>query len=298
MRCLAKTWLLVLGALLVAGACTPDFEDPWLVKDLRILAIAADPPEVLVPIGPLPAQAPKVNVRTLVVDPRKAADATVRWWVRACSADEDNCDDAAYAEDIVAPKTTRLDAIQFEVVASLELITKSLENDIFRGFGGVPVLVELHIDDPDGPEVIGLKRLVYGVIDPPQKVGNKNPVLDVIKADDAPIAAKVEAKAGDKVVFLPEPVDTSKEKYVVRTFTGGERTLDEYLSYFFFVTSGALSHERTGGKPNQFVENKKVEDITSEWTAPEEPGSGTLWVVVRDDRGGATWTAVPYEVTP
>ncbi len=72
-------------------ACTPDFEDPSTIKDLRVLAIVADPPEVLVDVGDLATietvpplaelaakllevaanlpDPPTIMVRPLVVDP-------------------------------------------------------------------------------------------------------------------------------------------------------------------------------------------------------------------------------------
>jgi hypothetical protein len=89
-----KRALIVLA--LAAVGCTPDFEDESTVKDLRILGVSADPPEVLFSGGPLSQQAqlcprievltalaqevrmnaptsmPVVTLRPLVVDPRGA----------------------------------------------------------------------------------------------------------------------------------------------------------------------------------------------------------------------------------
>ena len=90
-----KRALLVLA--LAAVGCTPDFEDESTVKDLRILGVSADPPEVLFSGGPISQQAqlcpraevlmaltqeiamnlpsaslPVVTLRPLVVDPRGA----------------------------------------------------------------------------------------------------------------------------------------------------------------------------------------------------------------------------------
>jgi hypothetical protein len=54
----ALSWTLAL-----AGACAPDFEDATTIRDLRLLVVVADPPEVLVDVawstwrrGPPPAR--------------------------------------------------------------------------------------------------------------------------------------------------------------------------------------------------------------------------------------------------
>jgi hypothetical protein len=84
--------LLLLGLLLVA--CTPNFDDETTVKDLRVLGVSADPPEVLLDLGPTsmlpdlcpsedtlrtlfaeaamraPASLPAMTVRPMVVDPQ------------------------------------------------------------------------------------------------------------------------------------------------------------------------------------------------------------------------------------
>jgi hypothetical protein len=82
--------LLLLVALL--GSCTPDFDDPTTVKDLRLLAIVADTPEIVVDLpalsldgvtrpadlaallagagATLPTTFPPITLRALVLDPR------------------------------------------------------------------------------------------------------------------------------------------------------------------------------------------------------------------------------------
>lgn len=79
--------------LLAALACTPDFDNPTTVKDLRIIAVPADTPEVLVDVGRLatietlpraeelpallaeaamrlPESFPPVTLNPLLIDPR------------------------------------------------------------------------------------------------------------------------------------------------------------------------------------------------------------------------------------
>jgi hypothetical protein len=82
------SWLAV---ALLLPSCTPDFDDPTTVKDLRLLAVAADIPEVIVDLPPLtltgvstpadlaallaevtaklPAMFPPITLTPLVLDP-------------------------------------------------------------------------------------------------------------------------------------------------------------------------------------------------------------------------------------
>ena len=91
--------------------------------------------------------------------------------------------------------------------------------------------------------------------------------------------------------------DGDKESFWVNTFTGQTKELAEYLSYAYFVTSGKLGKPTTGGPPNVFVTIKGVNDVASDWT-PRKEGDATLWVVVRDGRGGASWISREVRVNP
>lgn len=281
-------------ALLGATGCTPEFDEVWLVKDLRILALRAEPPEVLVPLGV--TTFPKVKVTALVVDPLAPAGALFDWELWACSAEESRCDEARTRTLITAARST-LDAITTEVSLDVNLYLASILADPLKGFGGVPVMVELRVRR-DAFEARAVKRIVYGAPIPAQKTANANPSIAKVSADDKPLAgpALVASAGGEKVKLLPEPGPGDKEHYWVATYTGSERELDEYLSYAFFTTGGALSSATTGGKPSPFVDNKKVDDPSSDWTPPKEPGSATLYLVVRDDRGGVGWTTLAVEV--
>lgn len=290
-------------AALGAAACTPDFDKIWQVEDLRLLAIRAEPPEVLVPaeLLLLPGAIPSVRVDALVVDPRDP-QATVRWQAIACTPEEDRCDEDAALRRRVHPREetgaewaiSTVDRIGFDFQLDLELAGAALAADPFKGYGGLPIVIELRILGDE--EVVGIKRLVYGIVDPPEKRPNQNPRLAAVKSNDAAIPASWVVNKESAQVLLPEAEPGAKEPYVVRTFEGGTRELEEYLSYAFYVTAGELSHAQTGGEPTAVVVNKKVDDITSEWSTPLEPGTERVWVVVRDDRGGVGWQSFVAQI--
>jgi hypothetical protein len=319
-------------ALMLGTGCTPDFDDVWQVKDLRILAIKADPPEVLArgqdALGA--TSFPPVEITTLVVDPRLDPQKGARTWhLAACTPEERTCVDA-HRSVVVAAGRTPLDQIKGTFTLTPDLLQAAIQKDNLRGFGGVPIHLHLRIWDPELVEPVeAIKRLVYGVSDfpvqvPPAegtlggacrggkecdaglscdsgqciRVPNQNPALEKITADGKPIPDQDwEVAAGEVVKLLPAAREGDDEPYWVNTFTGGTRKLDEYVSYAFFVTSGKLKNATTGGPPTVFAKKKSVEDLSSEWT-PLETGDATLWVIVRDDRGGVSWTSHQARVTP
>ena len=67
------------------------------------------------------------------------------------------------------------------------------------------------------------------------------------------------------------------------------RDATESLVASWYATSGELREERTDPIDPEVMEN--------DWTAPLQPGSVRLWVVVRDDRGGSDWRSGIVEVT-
>jgi len=279
-----------LTLLAVAGvACTPEFEQAWLVTDLRILAIRAEPPEVLVPAGT--TTFPAVHVDALVVDPRATADTVFDWKLLVCTAEEPRCE-LAERQELVRQDSTRLDQISLDFTLAADFYQAALAADPLRGFGGVAVMVELQVSR--GEDVArGIKRIVYGNFVPPEKQPNVNPGIDRITVDEQPTPQPWAAKLGQKVKLRPSSPAADKEKYWAATFTGGKRELDEYLSYSFFVTTGKLSDATTGGKPVPFVTNSKLTDLSSDWTPAalaEGIGGAAVWIVVHDDRGGVGWS--------
>lgn len=323
--------LLALGL----SSCTPDFEDPWLVKDLRILGINATPPEQILrldsgDVTTIPAeellaaaleQLLPVDLELLVADPRDP-EREVQWEVWACTPEEGFCDGAALEKRLGSGRTPPSE-IRFTLLPDAELLLASLEADPFRGFGGLPVIVEFRVIDDvataEGGEtftVAGFKRVVYTFPlpyspVPAAKTPNSNPAIEQIKGNDQTIdlSVSLEVTRGSELVLEPVPTEDSKETYIVVTAENafqvpegepqlGEEELQEFLGYSFFTTVGELSHGTTGGRPLPFLENDKIDDITSTWTVPDEAGEATLWVVLRDDRGGASWQSIRVTIIP
>jgi hypothetical protein len=67
----------------------------------------------------------------------------------------------------------------------------------------------------------------------------------------------------------------------------------EAMRVSWFTTDGEYSHERTG-RP----ESDSGVFSDNEWTAPPAAGKVSLWVVLRDDRGGVGFTGYLIDVEP
>jgi hypothetical protein len=326
----AAQFLAFLAALLAAAGCTPDFDKEYLVKDLRILAMRAEPPELIVKVPCDPnsealtcvkllqklgsagtidlsslhlESLPTVRVDALAVDPTAPSD-LVDWTIHACTPEGKTCDDASQSV-LVQTGRSRLDQIQVDFSITPDLLIASLQQDTLRGFGGVPVLLHLVIQRGSSKDQ-AVSRIVYGLSCPCEKTANKNPTISSILVDRRPLVRIVRATAGLQVKLLPLSGDSNWEHYWVATFDPttvtdagvGKRYLREYLSYEFYTTSGSFSAFTTGGKPSSFVARKSVTDFSSFWTPGQDASSATIWIVVRDDRGGVGWTTFAATIQP
>jgi len=166
--------LLPLPLLLLAVTCTPDFDTISIVKDLRILAIRAEPPEII--LSKSPDVWPSVKVDALVVDPTLKKGETVEWEMWGCgiSSEQKTCcniNETTCVEDVkkgilkIGSGKGALDSIGASVVLTKEMYRSALYADSQKGLGGVPILVELRVRRQGQPWQVGVKRLVYGVYD-------------------------------------------------------------------------------------------------------------------------------------
>lgn len=159
---------------LLAGACTPDFDVISVVKDLRILAIRADPPEIIEATSPM--EWDPVIIDALVVDPTLKAGETVQWELWGCATASKRKACCPYPGDVctedvqkgiikLASGDTAPDKISHTLKLSKDQYKAALLSDSQKGLGGVPVMVELRVRREGKPWQVGIKRLVYGVYD-------------------------------------------------------------------------------------------------------------------------------------
>jgi hypothetical protein len=289
----------LLPCVLLIAACDPGFESKSIVIDLRMLAIAGDPPEVVEDFdveNPVLPSVPPVTVTGLVADPEGLGP--LAWRLSACPPEQ-----SRRCEKNIQPMGQGVGLpMQASLQAGADLLLASFEGgEQDFSLGGLRVMVALEVW-PEGrrPEdgIVGAKMLIYAPRIPPERVANRNPTMTAILVDDAeewiddgvcrPVTAGVEVRL--------EPVESegARETYLLPTLDGGARAITENLRYAWFATGGSFSAESTGG-PVDFFGNRPP--LHTRWKAPEDQsGTFQLWLVQRDERGGTSWTERCFDV--
>ncbi len=312
--------LCLIGALTVA--CGPSFDGPESVKDLRVLAAKAEPPEFVYPA--IPPTEVTAEITFLVENPL-APDVPVDWHLTGCViGDDSRC---AEGTDIpLAAGRSLPGEISATVTLPAPLITASFEEDVYQGIFGAAVWVQGIVEQEGEPEVRFLKSVVlapdYGV----GRTPNTNPWIDEIRVgeedEEIPIeldsAGVWRAEAGEKYRLLPVSPEENREHYVVPAFefegdldpaaiAAGEipdvtftsEELDEELVFRFYASIGGLSTTSKSEGINVILETEEdgeERDLSVVFKAPKEPAEGTLWFTVDDERGGVGWLRIPVVV--
>jgi hypothetical protein len=177
-----------------------------------------------------------------------------------------------------------------------------------------------------------VKRIVYwpdlsAVM--PGEVANQNPTIDHIEfyrkrdgtyglhdlpsldaADlwpsDMPPTVSISAK--DKLYVLPVPSAGAAEKYPLRERDFQTREIvtrfqQELLTFDFFTTAGTFSPSEQNDTPPIFLGAGAPIHLDSEFGLPKAadlPASGQadIWIVVHDERAGASWKHAVVNITP
>jgi hypothetical protein len=221
-------------------------------------------------------------------------------------------------------------------VAFMKDVFPDQYNNLHGGFDlGMPLTLDIKVDAA-GEAIRGVKRILYWAqrIDD-QQVPNQIPTIDTLSMfyarDDAtfdpvdtpqpilhddtavpppPFDAEVTAGAtslwilpskGDAEMFETTVIDPDTHHAV--PFTVPRET----LRYRFFATAGTFNPAITQSEPEPgFVATGPIH-IESEWSLPSAKqipvdayghAIVTIWVVVRDDRGGESWQARKLQITP
>ena len=351
-------------ALVLPDAGCADFPSPSTVTDLRVLAVRAEPSEIILqttdPMAP-PA-IPAITLTPLVVDPR-GGGRPVTVTVTACANDpgaqgppSDSGDptgfpsggarttvgsalcDGAPTEIPIASGVVLNEAGTVAIGAQLspEWVADAFTRDVFPGPGGkihggfdlgMPVVFQLRVRA--GDEIVDtIKRVIFwshALND--QQRPNQLPVIPGVAAfdrRDPDTAEPVDAVTaleigtprdvpGDGVWILPASATTGAtalaEPYVTAVLdrvTGDVRpdvVARETLSYQFFATAGTFSPFQTSSEPPPGVTATRVHTESKYQPPPpkERPTDGadvTIWIVVRDDRGGVWWEERTLRVAP
>ncbi|HXN81523.1 MAG TPA: hypothetical protein VN883_03550 [Myxococcales bacterium] len=282
--------------------CSADFEKQSEIRKLRVLAVAAEPAELIV--QPDAGSAPSTTLTALAVEP---SGAPIQTDFALCAqqgqlpAPDYGCPgDAGIPLPPAGPQMARLDLndpryrpVAAQLAAALDGGADGGPDGGLAGAfsGGIPILLGLDATAPSPAD--GGQQLLRAFTTVPLRLANPNvpinhnPQLTALQSNGAPLAADGSSifRAGAIVTLLPIPAPDAKEM----TPAGPER-----LTYSFYATQGSLSALRS----TDTTATGEPGIASVDWTAPSLPGRVRFWVVVRDGRGGAGWLVRDVQVVP
>jgi hypothetical protein len=294
--------------LVCVAACRPDLGPPAsLVDGARFLAIRAEPPEA--PPGAA------FHLDALFVD---GSGSGISWNLcttpRPIADDEVAAGDCIFGSDGAIPgrgasidTAVPTDACQIfgpDVPPPMpgEPPLRPPDPDVTGGYyQPVRALVEDPAMAHHALEAFALERISCNLANAPADIAadfakryhaNHNPSIarvlvstDGVTANDLPATIA----AGSTVTIIARWAGDSVESYpVYDPVTHALVDHTETLRASWFADAGELAHEATG----QIVDGETRDDLT----APGTSGTVHLWIVLRDDRGGADFRAVDLEI--
>lgn len=275
---------------LCAAACTPSFQSASQITDLRILAVQAEPPEALVDLDA--GTVPDVQLQILVVDPKPHSDGLMQGQL-CFPTDTLQC--GTQSLSLPTQQHPVGQPFIYEVRVPGALLVAALQDDKLKGLGGIRVQSTLEVADGDPHGAVKAEKLLLYNAARAGYVPNHNPAIDglVLSKGAQPSGSlspgqPLRVQVGETIGLLPTHQPDQAESYCTTDLTGKQICLTEQLVYSFFSTEpGDLdadsAYDPLPGTP-------PPPDGLVRFTALAA-GTGTLWVVVRDGRGGQSWTS-------
>jgi hypothetical protein len=248
-------------AAALAAGCTPSFPRYSRVHSLSVLAIVAEPPEIA------PGEATRVSALAVDADGRPVA---LAWAACALPPPAGELVDRRCVEeeegDLLVP---------FGAGEAGDFTLPPIE----EGALGLPdatggVYYPIRLTAQAGAErVVAIYRLrVAGA-----GVRNHNPTLDGLFAEGKPLEEGAVVRAGAPITLSPRVAGS--EIYLGYDLEAGSLAAKrEQLRLSWFSTDGEFAEDHTGSD---------MPDNT--WTPACAREAIDLWLVARDERGGAAW---------
>ncbi|AGC42184.1 hypothetical protein MYSTI_00835 [Myxococcus stipitatus DSM 14675] len=298
-----NTWLKMGGLLLVAVgavACVDGDDVSSNVKDLRVLGVAVEVPELMAPTCDLNGQSlevltQEVTYRALLADP-KGEGRSIAYTLWACAnPDDERCEDESSRIQLAQGTTTagdmevRIRPGASQVRDGTLLLEKVRQADPYKGYGGIRMPLVLHVT-AGAESVHAQKLMVFSCPVVPGMVANVQPVLRGLTLDDQAWDAAAPLTLQGKGPFVVRANDISdlEESYVVPGLRSESVNLKEAWTISWHATLGEFSPEQTGGADFAGEPGRH----RTEWEPPEKDAVAqevTFWAVVRDGRGGSSW---------
>lgn len=261
---------------LIAG-CADDFDPPSLVNKLRVLAVQADKPFAL------PGQ--PVHLEALAYDPDAR---TIQWaWGTCREANSNNAVDCLRQLEFTALRIADEASFDLEIPQTTDsyvgVVVVACPGTLRQG-----VTDTIPIACVDGDRQLGLEEFEVGmkrifVRDPNL---NHNPEIQSVSWNKVAWTAPVNAECAK----LEAGKCTKYAEHEIRLQVDGASEASVDRDGLPIREQSVVQFYATGGEFEEPV--KLAEDPVTKWHAkPEDTGKTiTFWFVVRDDRGGVSWT--------
>lgn len=302
--------LSALLGLLLCAACVGPEDNPSKVKDLRVLAMRMEPPELLSETcamddtqALIDTLVRPVRLTALLPDPTgggRELDYTL--WACASQSD-DTCreDRVELARGVTRGGELVMDLLPGPGAAQLRdgtfLARKVIEKDTFRGLGGVRMPLVLWVRGGD-EQVYAQKLMVYTCRYFPEMKANVQPQLPGVLLEGEPLDVEVPRELSGAGPFKLEAQDFSalQESYVVPSFELTPVQLQEAWKLSWHTTLGTIQPNQTGGADFGGGEGRH----RVEWRPPRDAQAQEVrfWVVARDGRGGVSWVTRAVRYSP
>jgi hypothetical protein len=323
-------WLAMVWVATAGAAACGRFQDPNVVVDLRVLAMASSPPDQVIdvdltqPVNPVAvlAQLVPTQVCALVADP--SLERRLRWSLTACEWDGERCDENSIqvvigeglADDPESVPTPQICGTVELTPDIFQILSEIVQGDTLHGLGGIDFPVVLRIGGEDADRTLdqyATKTVRVAPRIPATRTANTNPSVDHFDAtiDDGPAVplplgrclenpAPYVMAPSTKLRLVPIEPPGAREVYVVPTLDGKSQTFTESLTYQWIASAGGFSSGSTGG-PRDVSGNPAP--LQSDYKSPAAdelmgPTDVTLWIVQRDERLGVHWYEACVRVVP
>ena len=262
-----KTRIILISIAAALSGCGEEVEPKSLVDDLTILAVRADPPET--------APGGTVTLDALVADPAGAGRPVELSWF-LCAVDPTVGTSSCVEEANLTPIGVGGSIAVAVTADALEQVPAELRAR------GIDVFVAMKARAGDEESNVAIKRVRISESATP----NANPSLETFDLEGVATVASNGAflvEPGSEIEIYARVADGSHQEYV--DDAGGSRV--EEMRFAWFLTAGLFENDITW-------EDEEGAARTT-WTAPADGTTATLWVVLRDGRGGVDWRTLVVE---
>jgi hypothetical protein len=286
------------AALASAGGCVSPEDDPSNVKDLRVLAISIEPPELMAddcasPLGSRAVFASDLTLTALIADP-KGDSRQIRYELLACADPADrNCsnesDRIVLATGLAAAGELALSIRPgaVELSSGTLLLQRVVQVDDFHGFGGIRMPLVIHLSRGD-ERIYAQKLMVFNCRMFPEMAANLTPLIPGLQLNGAAWGAHdvPQLQGAGPFTVTPEDFTSLEEDYVVPSFDLRPVHLRESWKLSWHTDLGKISPTETGGADFAGQEGRQMVEWKPSASLERDVD---FWVVARDGRGGESW---------